>query len=963
VSSDDDLIAVARAIAARLPVDWASVESTELTDEIRASLRELKVIAEIAALHGHAEPLSPSAASAPLPQPPQGTWGPLIILEHVAQGSFGDVYRAIDTRLDREVALKLLRRHDGPADPIGSTVIEEARRLARVRHPSIVTIYGADRVDGRVGLWMEFVRGRTLEQVLQDGGPLAPADVAAIGLDICRALAAVHGVGLLHRDIKAHNVMRQGDGRLVVMDFGAGCDVADDITENLAGTPLYLAPEILEGRPATARADVYSVGVLLYRLLAGSYPVTGRTLREIRECHRAGRRAALRDSRPDLPDGMNGVIDRALAVNPDDRFASADDMAEALAATARAPERRLWRADVVVPALVATFLLVAGVGAAVQRWTRADAVPQLRGTEPPSAGPLTVQTRRVWTAENIDRNLAPSPDGRYLGFTDWDTGDLAVRDLVTGKSRRLTNTGGWVASGDYASDPVIAPDGQHIAYEWFVEKAFKNELRLASLAGGKPVRPTVVLRTERNDLLAPFAWTPDGTQLLVVRSRPDRTHEIGAVAIQGGAFRRVKALEWRLPDRLSLSRDGRYIAYDAPAGDSGSARDVFVLAIDGSRDTAVVESPANDSSPLWSPDGSQLVFLSDRTGSHSLWTVPIEHGRPGGPPAVVKTNVGRMIPLGMTKSGLLHYFVGAGRALYVADLDRVHTTTPPVLANEQFIDGNVGPAWSRDGQYLAHYSLRDPAVLVVRATRTGDERTVRLPARVAWPFAAGPKWFPDHRSVLVLSRDAQGSGFGFYRLTLDTGHTELLAHLTGGVSSYDLSPDGQTIFYIFQNALTGRLMRFDIDSRRETELKKNEWFIALAVSPDGTQLAYLKSVRAGMGDTSTATAATFPSVVEVMPAAGGPSREVFSATPWLTGARYNALAWTPDQRFLLFVQDDWALWKVPVLGGEAQKVGISRRGLKSPAVHPDGTRIAFTAFDPDKSEVWALENFLPIVSR
>src|SRR5262245_27675490 len=146
------LLAVARAITDRSPVDWAEAESSSADGSLRETLRELKVIAGIAALHG-----SDRQADTP------DRWGPLTLLEHVGHGSFADVYRALDTRLDREVALKLMRRVETYSDPHGTTVIDEARLLARVRHPNVVTIYGADRIEGRVGLWMEFVRGRTLE--------------------------------------------------------------------------------------------------------------------------------------------------------------------------------------------------------------------------------------------------------------------------------------------------------------------------------------------------------------------------------------------------------------------------------------------------------------------------------------------------------------------------------------------------------------------------------------------------------------------------------------------------------------------------------------------------------------------------------------------------------------------------------------------------------------------------------
>ena len=146
------------------------------------------------------------------------------MLERVGEGAFGEVYRAWDTRLDREVALKLLRRQDWSHAGDASAVIDEGRMLAQVRHPNVVTVHGADRIAGRVGLWMEFIHGRTLEQLLHERGPFGAGEATLIGLDVCRALSAVHRAGLLHRDIKAQNVMREDGGRIVLMDFGTGLE-------------------------------------------------------------------------------------------------------------------------------------------------------------------------------------------------------------------------------------------------------------------------------------------------------------------------------------------------------------------------------------------------------------------------------------------------------------------------------------------------------------------------------------------------------------------------------------------------------------------------------------------------------------------------------------------------------------------------------------------------------------------
>jgi serine/threonine-protein kinase len=306
-------------------VDWAAAESSADAD-IRPLLRDLRLVASVAEVHRRQ----------PLPGDGE-TWGHLRLLERVGSGAFGEVFRAWDTRLDREVALKLLTESAGP-DKSG-VIIREGRLLARVRHPNVVTIHGAERIGDRVGLWMEFVHGRTLEDLLKSETVFTPDEVVHIGVEIARAVAAVHAAGLLHRDVKAQNVMRADDGRIVLMDFGSGREL-DDERQALTGTPVYLAPELFGGAAATVASDIYSLGVLLFHLLTGSYPVHEATLEELRRAHQAGRRTTVRVAGTHVPSGLARVIERALDPQPERRFQTADALAAALRALTGATRRR-----------------------------------------------------------------------------------------------------------------------------------------------------------------------------------------------------------------------------------------------------------------------------------------------------------------------------------------------------------------------------------------------------------------------------------------------------------------------------------------------------------------------------------------------------------------------------------------------------------------------------------------------
>jgi eukaryotic-like serine/threonine-protein kinase len=346
MDADQQLGTLAAAVALGQAVDWDAAESAASDDSTRRAIRELRVIAGILQLHASDDPFrrveSAADAGTTVTEPNLrsiGRWGPLLLLSPLGKGAYGDVYRAWDPRVHRQVALKLVRATE-PEDRKLFDVIEEARLLAKVRHPNVVTLYGAERIEGQVGFWMEFIEGQTLEQVLAGQGPLSAQEAGTIGIAVCRALAAVHRAGIVHRDVKAHNVMREFGGRIVLMDFGTGLDLDSDSTRpgGISGTPLYLAPEILNGDRPDAAGDIYSTGVLLYHLVTNRYPVTGASLESLRQAHRHGSRAFLSDVRPDLPVAFVRVVEQALAPDAGSRFTSAGAFEAALAHAISAAE-------------------------------------------------------------------------------------------------------------------------------------------------------------------------------------------------------------------------------------------------------------------------------------------------------------------------------------------------------------------------------------------------------------------------------------------------------------------------------------------------------------------------------------------------------------------------------------------------------------------------------------------------
>ena len=261
--------------------------------------------------------------------PPAARWGNFELIRKVGEGTFGEVFLARDLWLGHDVALKLLKANIADR----ARMLQEARMLVRVRHLNVVMVHGADVHGGRLGFWMDFVEGSTLHDAIHREGPRSAGEASAWGQDLCRALAAVHNAGIIHRDVKAQNVMRRtSDGRLILMDFGAGELLGATRAGPSVGTPLYLAPELLKGAEASRSSDIYALGVLLFFLVSRRFPIRATSWNELLGAHERRERVRLEDIRPDVPPSFVDVIERALKPDPSHRYASAGEMLAAMRA-------------------------------------------------------------------------------------------------------------------------------------------------------------------------------------------------------------------------------------------------------------------------------------------------------------------------------------------------------------------------------------------------------------------------------------------------------------------------------------------------------------------------------------------------------------------------------------------------------------------------------------------------------
>ena len=962
---------VAAAIADGRAVDWDAVESSSSDETERAVVRRLRAIADIGRAHAGVA-LSDSfslltslsaGAETTAPTEPGMTWGSLQIVERIGRGRFGDVYRAWDPNLEREVALKLLRHRDDDPDGSAQEVVEEGRLMARVRHPNVVTIFGAQRLEGRTGLWMEYIPGRTLEAELKERGPFSASEVAQVGIALCRALAAVHAAGLVHRDVKAQNVLRDPRGGHVLLgDFGTGRELDDgDATPGIAGTPAYLAPEIFRRESATPQSDLYSLGALLFHLATGSFPVSGRSLRELREAHSEGRRTPIQTLCPALPTPLADAIEKALSPNPAVRFADAASMETALAAAIAPPSKSKW--------------IIAGGIIAVVGVVLAFAVSQ-DGQAPSGSGGAggaasgadsrltrSLGDRAIWAGREVDMFGRISPDGRLISYVDFPGyGDLAVHDIAANTNRRLTHKTSWQdMDSAEAGYSVFSPDSQQLAYEW------QDDVRILSLSStvaGTPPRQLIRFDPKDVRFTGPLDWSPDGRWIALSLSRKDGSGQIIVVSVSDGSFRPLKTIEWKGPVHIFFSPDSRYIAYDLSANDSSDQHDLYVLAIDGSRETAVASNPADEWLIGWTPDGSQLLFSSDRAGSNGVWAVSMANGRPARPAELVRPDIGYgAYSLGLTSSGAVAVYKHvSSRDIRVQGIDLAAGTLvgPPVAFTQGFVPGVQDPHWSPDGKSLAYQACRPVgSCLVIRNVNTGVVR--RLSSREV-NYGRDPRWSPDGSSLLIGSRDSRGRD-GIFRYDITNDVVTPLTYGPPTWASPRWSIDGSKIYFFDSLKESRRIVERDLQSGAERTV-----FVGsvrnFEPSPDGTRLALMTRL-----DPATKTARLL-----IIPVNGGPPRELmrFTDQELAPVSQMHTFAWSPDSLSVLTARKSGAsvaLWLVPTGDGQPRRLDINvdewaLTDFDNPSfldggfsLSPDGARIAYLV-GKNRLEVWALENLV-----
>ena len=886
------------------------------------------------------------------------------ILEQLGEGGMGVVYKARDTRLNRFVALKLL-----PADKLADEerlrrFTQEARTASGLNHPNIITIHDISSADGLPYIVMEFVSGKTLDQLIPRKG-MRLAEVLKIAVQIADALAAAAAAGVIHRDIKPGNVMVSESGHVKVLDFGLAklseralsaeqstATILQDAERprtregTVIGTVSYMSPEQAEGKPVDPRSDIFSFGALLYEMVTGQRAFRG-------DSSMSTISAILRDDPTpagqvcaDVPRDLDKIIARCLRKDPERRFQSMADVRVSLLelkeesesgklpATALAPPAKAGRGWVFASC---ALLLISAAALFVFRQRPAETAP---GPEP-KVTPLT-------SYAGVQGSPTFSPDGNQIAFA-WSGGaDVAVSHIyakLIGTESPLQLTSG--ADRDFS--PAWAPDGRSIA---FIRLAVGSQsIYLVPPLGGNPRRVAQIDSTDLSifGVRSNLTWTRDSKSLLVAaRQAPGQNLRILLISVETGQTRALALGESGSFGLAVLSPDERHLAFSHSSLDYVSELTLADLderlEVQGAPRKLKTDAAINY--PIgWTADGKEILCISGSIRERHLVRIPADGSAPLRAQAGINDNV---LTAAISRQGdrLAYTRIFSDDNIWNAPVKAPGRLSAPSMFLASTRSDAVRPnAYSSDGRRLAIESDRSGKRTIWTANSDGTQPAPVLPGDA---FTTGsPAWSPDGRWLAFDSR--RDGNPEIYVISADGGPARRITNHPSNDHVPSWSHDGKSIY--FSSDRTGRFEIFKVPSAggEAVQITRNGGW-GIQESADGKYLYY--TLTRGPNET---TLATLPVVSLLrMPAEGGEETLV------MEGVR--------DRSWAVTAEGVWYLWAESLQHGELRFFDFKTRKTSSPltmtkplivglALSPDGTHLLFNQRDQQGSEILLMENF------
>jgi Tol biopolymer transport system component len=767
----------------------------------------------------------------------------------------GDVYLAEDTKLGRQVALKVLTHV--PEDRSGSSsraerkqrFEREARAVAALNHPNIITIYSVEEHEGVLFLTMEYVEGRTLTDLIPREG-MSLAQWLQIAIPLADAVGAAHQRGITHRDLKAANVMVGTDGRLKVLDFGLAklrdespidglsrtMSVEQPLTGEgrILGTVAYMSPEQAQGKPVDARSDVFSLGILLFEMATGQKPFQGDTSMSVLSAIIKDTPAPVTDLRADLPRDVGRVLRRCLAKDPEERYQTAKDLRADL---------RLLKEDVDSDASGRTLTVTA---------TRQR--------------PRSLRLA-LWLALGVVAVIAAG--------TAWWYAQHAAATLPSAfaflESTRLTSTG-------TATVAAISPDGRYVVHDGGSDGKWGLWLLQVTTRSSTPIVPPM-----KGDFWG-LAFSPDGENVLYVRSPTDNSAaSLFRVPLLGGAVP-TKLVE-NIDTAPAFSPDGAAMAFRRRVADGGS---IIVRAnADGTGQRVLAKRDRNDpysgSRLAWSPDGTMIASFAGRPPGRNVRVV------------LVNADNGDERPLGDARffSAENLFWVGDGSAIVfdAVEILRGRWNWNSQLWSIAYPAGALRRVTPNDGSYLTASATKDGRTLVtvrdeLRASLwvvpDGDSTRARriTNSSTGREGATGIEWTLDGRIVYSA---AAHDDYNLWIAKSDGSEPRQLTNV-GGTAIPRLRPDGSGLYFMASGGTSdgGELRSIDLDGSNSRVIETGGRIFRGVMEVSGPHL-YLRTQASGAPESFR------------VPIAGG-TREPLFTDPASVPPGFNFFSVAPDGR-------------------------------------------------------------------
>ncbi|MBV8867272.1 MAG: serine/threonine-protein kinase [Acidobacteriaceae bacterium] len=748
------------------------------------------------------------------------------ILSSIGAGAMGEVYLARDTRLERQVALKILpARYTRDTERV-ARFRREAKAASALNHPNIMTIYEIGEVDGVWFIAAEFIEGVTLRERLATG-KLEVRETIEIAVQSASALNAAHQAGIVHRDIKPENIMVRGDGLVKVVDFGLARmenvekQPAADMSQAgaLIGTPRYMSPEQARGQKLDARTDVFSLGAVVYEMATGRPAFPGSTPPDVF--------ANLLNASPvppskcvaGIPQGFDRIVFTALNKDCKARYQNMQQFAadlEDLRVGRLRRSRRMWREMLIAAAVLIGILVLAFYVRTLWPGARSE-------TAPLNVVPLT--------SFGGSKDFGSfSPDGRRIAFS-WNGGkgsgvarSIYIKTIGSEEPLRLT----FAPADDRL--PVWSPDGRYIAFCRALSldpDESRYGIYLVPVWGGQERK---IAEGEMG-----VSWSPDGKQLAL--AGPRESGGIYLLSLESGKRREVTSSQPNFDILPVFSADGRTIAFTRDFG--FSAREIFVVRPEGETPRQLTFDHEPTYGAAWTPDSRELVFSSNRgVGGESLWRIAAAGGSPR---RVSATLSGAFYPAISKSGGLLYTESFKDTNIYAYEAADFGIQSVPARFNGPYVwisssRRDDSPSISPDGERIAFVSKRTGNEEIWVCDRKG-QRPVRLTS-FKGSGTGTPRWSPDGRLIAFDSLAAGNPNIDV--IDAEGGTPRQLT--TGPAPNFmpSWSPDGNWIYFKSNRSGNDQIWRIRVSGGAAVQVTYGGGSEAFA-SPDGKRVYFTKT--------------------------------------------------------------------------------------------------------------------------